>query len=188
MRTTVRRLLLALVALLVPGLVLAQGLGDLAARERQKREAAGQREKPRVLTNDDLRKNEPGNASPSAAAPGPDATAEAGSSRRGDPDRRGNEDAAQTALEQAQAAVDAARAAVVAAEERVKALGDKLNPMSPSFIYGTTQGGDAVGEEMRTRDELRQAEAQLTEVRDALVKANQAYEDARQRQRTTPPE
>lgn len=185
MRTAVRRLLLALVALLVPGLVLAQGLGDLAARERQKREAAGQREKPRVLTNDDLRK-EPDRASTPAEAPG--AAEDAGSPLRGDPDRRGNEDAAQTALEQAQAAVDAARAAVVAAEERVKALGDKLNPMSPSFIYGTTQGGDAVGEEMRTRDELRQAEAQLTEVRDALVKANQAYEDARQRQRTTPPE
>ena len=68
---------------------------------------------------------------------------------------------------------------MVAAEEQVKALGDKLNPMSPSFIYGATQTGDAVGEEMRTREALKQAEAQLGETRDALVKANQAYENAR---------
>ena len=186
MRTTGRRLLIALVLFLVPGLVAAQGLGDVAARERHKREAAGHREKPRVIGNDDLRKD--GSASTPAETPGGDATAEAGSSRRRDPDQRGSQDPGPNQLEQAQAAVDAARASVVGAEERVKALGDKLNPMSPSFIYGGTQVGDAVGEEMRTRDELREAEAQLAEVRDALVKASQAYEEARQRQRTTPPE
>jgi hypothetical protein len=189
MRTAGRRLLLALVVFLVPGLVVAQGLGDVAARERQKREAAPHREKPRVLGNDDLARKDPAGASTAAEASGGDAAAEGESSRRKDPDRRGNEDAqGQAQLEQAEAAVDAARNAVVEAEVRAKALGDKLNPMSPSFIYGNTQGGDAVGEEMRTRDELRQAEAQLAEVRDALVKASQAYEDVRQRQRTTPPE
>jgi hypothetical protein len=186
-RTSGRRLLLALAVFLLPGLVAAQSLGDLAARERHKREAAGHREKPRVIGNDDLRKD-PASASTPAETSGGDAPAEAGSSRRRDPDQRGSQDPGPNQLEQAQAAVDAARAAVVDAEERVKALGDKLNPMSPSFIYGGTQGGDAVGEEMRTRDELREAEAQLAEVRDALVKASQAFEDVRQRQRTTPPE
>jgi hypothetical protein len=188
MRTTTRRLLLALLVLLVPGLVLAQGLGDVAARERQKREAAGHREKPRVLSNDDLRKSEPGNASPSAAAPAPDTAApDANSSLGSDRVDRGNEEAAApTPLAQAQAAVDAARAAVVAAEERVKALGDKLNPMSGSFIYGATGSNDA-NEELRVRAEMREADAQLTEARDALVKANQAYENVRLR-RIAPPE
>jgi hypothetical protein len=164
--------------LLAPGLVLAQGLGDVAARERQKRDAAGHREKSRVLSNDDLQQKGPGNAStPAADAAAPDAEP----SLRGDRDERRNEEAAasQTQLEQAQAAVDAARAAVVATEERVKALGDKLNPMSPSFIYGVTQTGDAVGEEMRTREELKQAEARLVDMRDALVKASQAFENVR---------
>jgi hypothetical protein len=165
--------------LLAPGLVLAQGLGDVAARERQKREAAGHREKPRVLSNDDLQQKDPGNASTPAEASGTDPESEP--SLRGDRDQRGSQEGAQrqTRLERAQAAVDAARAAVVAAEERVKAQGDKLNPMSPSFIYGGTHTGDAVGEEMRTREELKQAEAQLVEMRDALVKASQAYESAR---------
>jgi len=165
--------------LLLPGLVLAQGLGDVAARERQKREAAGPVEKPRVLSNADLQQKDPANASTPADAPGTGPQSEP--SLRGDRDQRGNQEApaGPTPLEEAQAAVDAARAAVVAAEERVKALGDKLNPMSPSFIYGVTQAGDAVGEEMRTREGLKQAEAHLVETRDALVSAGQAYEKVR---------
>jgi len=168
--------------LLGPGLVLAQGLGDVAARERQKRQAASPRPNARVLNNDDLQQKDAGTTSTPAPSPAADATApDSAPSLGGDRDERGNEEGAerQTRLEQAQAAVDAARAAVVAAEERVKALGDKLNPMSPSFIYGVTQTGDAVGEEMRTREELTQAEAQLVEMRDALVKASQAFENAR---------
>ena len=168
--------------LLGPGLVLAQGLGDVAARERQKRQAAGPRPNARVLNNDDLQHKDAGTTSTPAPSPVADATApDSAPSLAGDRDERGNEEAAerQTRVEQAQASVDAARAAVVAAEERVKALGDKLNPMSPSFIYGVTQTGDAVGEEMRTREELKQAEAQLGETRDALVTANQAFENAR---------
>jgi len=180
MRTITRRLILALVVLLVPGLVLAQGLGAVAARERQKREAAGNKEKPRVLTNDDLPKS-PGGASTPAEGPAADTEA----SPRGDPDRRGNEEEAQTPLRQAQAQVDSARAAVVAAEERVKGLGDKLNPMSGSFIYGATGSNDA-NEELRVRAEMREAEAQLAETRDALVKATQAYEDLRRRLAASP--
>ena len=179
MRATGRLLGPLAFLLLFPGLVLAQGLGDVAARERQRREAAGPGEKPRVLSNADLQPKGPGNASTPADAPG--AGPEPEPSLRGDRDQRGNPEApaGPTPLEEAQAAVDAARAAVVAAEERVKALGDKLNPMSPSFIYGVIQTGDAVGEEMRTREELKQAEAQLVDMRDALVKASQAYESAR---------
>jgi midasin (ATPase involved in ribosome maturation) len=175
MRATGRLLGPLAFLLLFPGLVLAQGIGDVAARERQRRAAASQGEKPRVLSNDDLQQN----ASTPAGAPG--AGPESEPSPREDRDERGNGEAAAgpTPLEQAQASVDAARAAVVAAEEQVKALGDKLNPMSPSFIYGVIQTGDAVGEEMRTREELKQAEAHLVEAREALVSAGQDYEKVR---------
>ena len=181
MTRAIAPLLRPLVFLLIaPGLVLAQSLGDAAARERQKRAAAGPRQPSRVLSNDDLQKEAgtaPASAQASAASTAPDPEPSA----REDRDQRGSEkgDSREAQLKQAQAAVDAARAGVVAAEERVKELGDKLNPMSPSFIYGTTQTGDAVGEEMRTREALKQAEGQLAEARDALVKATQAYENTR---------
>jgi hypothetical protein len=185
MRTTPHRLLLVLLALLLPGLAGAQGLGDVAARERQKREAAGSRPKARVLSNDDLRKGSEKSAADSAAAAGGSAASQAPATSNqprnenelghDQPDAEA-EDPRQAALAQAQAAVESARSEVVAAEERVKELGDKLNPMSPSFIYGANQTGDAVGEEMRTREALTQAQAQLAQARDALVKANQEHE------------
>jgi predicted nucleic acid-binding Zn-ribbon protein len=94
-------------------------------------------------------------------------------------------DSRQQALDQAQVQVDSARSAVVAAEARVKELGDKLNPMSPSFIYGQAQRGDAAGEEMRTREALRAAEAELTGAREGLVQANKNLEDVRQGRKTS---
>jgi hypothetical protein len=172
------RLLLALALTLVgPGLVQAQGLGDAAAREKQKRAAAGARPPARVLSNDDLPK-EGGTAAASAqeASAAPASTRDPDDRVQGAPEEGTSREAQ---LKQAQAAVDEARGGVGAAEERVKELGDKLNPMSPSFIYGSMQGGDAVGEEARTREALKAAEAQLAEARSALVKANQAYENVR---------
>ena len=182
MRASIRRLLLALLVVLVPGLVLAQGLGDAAARERQKREASGGREKPRVLTNDDLPQSDPSRASTPTEAP----VTDAGASLQGDRDRRGNEDdKAQTELEQSQARVDEARAGVVAAEERLKELQDKLNPMSGSFIYGAT-GSNSANEEAQVRAQIPEAQAQLATARDALVKATQAHEDLRRRRPAAP--
>jgi hypothetical protein len=178
--------LLALL-LLVPGLARAQSLGDAAAREKQKRAAAGPRPQARVLSNDDLQKDkDAGTGSKSAPASAAPAATDSGASPRVDPDERGQPSAGkeesprEAQLRQAQAAVDEARSAVVSAEERVKALGDKLNPMSPSFIYGAAQSGDAAGEEIRTREELKAAEAQLATARDALVAANRAHENVRQ--------
>jgi molecular chaperone GrpE (heat shock protein) len=57
--------------------------------------------------------------------------------------------------------------------------------MSGSFIYGATGSNDA-NEELRVRAEMREAEAQLAETRDALVKATQAYEDLRRRLAASP--
>lgn len=170
-------LLLALASTLVaPGLVRAQGLGDAAAREQQKR-AAAVRPPARVLSNDDLPKE-------GAAASAQEASAPAAPASTGNPDDRGQgtpEEGTpqENELRQAQAAVDAARAGVGAAEQQVKELADKLNPMSPSFIYGSMQAGDAVGEEARTREALKAAEAQLAEAQNTLAAANKAHEDVR---------
>jgi len=176
-----RRSLVGLVLVLVPALAGAQGIGDVAAKEKEKR-AAAPHEKTRVITNDDLTKGE---KKPSDGASAPSSGSASSERVRSTKEQ---EAPADSTVEQAQAAADAARSAVVAAEEHVKELQDKLNPMSPSFIYGGTQLGDAVGEEMRTREELKVAEAQLAGARDGLVKANQALEDARRGVRRAPRE
>lgn len=176
-----RRFLLVLLALLVPGLAFAQGLGDAAAREKQKRQATASRPKARVLSNDDLRKDEAGKPASEAASTASQSTPAGSSDQTENEAPAENEEAAtrRTQLEQAQAEVESARSAVVAAEGRVKELADKLNPMSTSFIYGAGGSNDA-NEELRVRQELQQAEASLTQSRDALVRANRGLEDVRQ--------
>jgi hypothetical protein len=195
MRPFVRASLVALLALLVPALAAAQGLGDAAAREKQKRQATPAKAKAKVLTNDDLKKEEDDKTKTdgaSGSATGASPTLEpAAASGGGQADRerqRGTDageggDSRQAAVQQAQARVDSARQAVVEAEARVKELGDKLNPMSPSFVYAQPNAANAAGEEARTREELRNAEAQLDGARQALVAANRDLEDVRQGRR-----
>lgn len=184
-----RRFVFVLIALLAPSLVLAQGLGDTAARERKKREAAGTKEKARVITNDDLKGPDSGkttattSSSSSSTTPGAESSGSYQAQREAP--REGDEGSAEgNRLAQAEAEAESARAAVVAAEARVKELQDKLNPMSGSFIYGASGSNDA-NEEAQVRADLTVAEAQLADARSALVKANQAREDARLR-RTRP--
>jgi hypothetical protein len=184
----IRSLLVALV-LALPGLALAQGLGDAAAREKQKRQAAPKSKTTRVITNDDLRKDEPDKKAEGQGASPALESASSASNYQAERESRSNtaseSDSRQQALDQAQAQVDSARSAVVAAEARVKELGDKLNPMSPSFIYGQAQTGDAAGEEMRTREALRAAEAELAGAREGLIQANKNFEDVRQGRKTS---
>jgi chromosome segregation ATPase len=180
-----------LVALALPGLALAQGLGDAAAREKQKRQAAPKGKATRVITNDDLRKDEPDKdkkAEGQGASPALDSGSSASSSsyqaeRESGSNTASETDARQQAIDQAQAQIDSARSAVVAAEARVKELGDKLNPMSPSYVYGQPNAADATAEEIRTRQALQAAEAELAGARDALVQANKGFEDVRQGRR-----
>ena len=186
-----RSLLVALV-LALPGLALAQGLGDAAAREKQKRQGAPKSKTTRVITNDDLPKDpdkDKKSESGEGASPVLEAPASSTSSSQAERESRSNTaseaDSRQQALDQAQVQVDSARSAVVAAEARVKELGDKLNPMSPSFIYGQAQSGDAAGEEMRTREALRAADAELAGAREALIQANKNLEDVRRGRKTS---
>jgi len=184
MRPLLRRSLLVLAALLVPGVVCAQGIGDAAAKEKQKRQANPQKPKARLITNDDLNEGKPkSDSGGSGASPTLEKPAASGShqaerelSRSGE----GEGDSRQQAIDRAQAQVDSARSAVIAAEARVKELGDKLNPMSPSFVYGQPNAADAAGEEMRTREALKGAEAELEGARANLVKATRDLEDVRQ--------
>ena len=194
MRALVTRSLLVALVLALPGLALAQGLGDAAAREKQKRQAAPKSKTTRVITNDDLRKDEPDKdkkAEGQGASPALESGSSAASSSSHQAEREsrsgaaGEGDARQQELDQAQAQIDSARSAVVAAEARVKELGDKLNPMSPSFIYGQPQTGEAAGEEMRTREALRAADAELAGAREALIQANKNLEDVRQGRKTS---
>ena len=188
MRALATRSLLVALVLALPGLALAQGLGDAAAREKQKRQTTPKSKTTRVITNDDLRKDEPDKKSETGqgASPALESGSSAPSSSSSQAERESRShtasesDSRQQAIDQAQAQVDSARSAVVAAEARVKELGDKLNPMSPSFIYGQAQSGDAAGEEMRTREALRAAEAELAGAREGLVQANKNFEDVRQ--------
>ena len=166
------------VLLALTGVAAAQGLGDTAAREAQKRaKAPVKKEQPvRTLTNEDLDKVRPPGgygtpAEPAGAGTGltQDVPPSTGVDRAGE--LRPYVDAAQDA----QARVDSL-------EAQIRELGTKLNPMSTQFIYGAYSGtgGDLHAEEMRVRSALTQAEAELAEARKALAQANENLQDARQ--------
>jgi hypothetical protein len=166
--------LLGLLALFLPGLAVAQGLGDLAAREKARREKQETAKKAPVLTNEDLDKGRPAGAAP--AGEGASASmSEGGGDSPASPPLEDRLAAERPYLD----AVQAARGRVAELESRIQALQAKLNPMSSSFIYGST-GSNSANEEAQVRSELQQAESELGGARQALVEANQALEDARQ--------
>lgn len=174
----------ALVLVLLAGTTAAraQGLGDAAARERQKRQAQKAKEPGRTYGNDDLpspvpdktgkKKNE---ATP-AAAPVP--TAPSGEESGSGDDAASVFAARKQRITDAESAVRSAQAEVDRIESRIRQLQDMLNPMSPSFIYGATASGDMANAEARAREELRQSEARLADVRKALAAASHELEDA----------
>jgi hypothetical protein len=171
-----RRVLALLVVFpLLAGLASAQGLGDAAAKERQKRhEERGKQ--PRVYDNQDLDEGKPakkpGTSTEEAASATPPAEAPE------DDDRRAI-DADHARVVEAEAQLKAAEDNLAALQSRKKAAEDKLNPMSPSFIYGAAASIDAAGEEMRTKEELQKIEAELPEAQKAVDQARKALDDAR---------
>jgi hypothetical protein len=175
---TARRtsIVLGLLALVLPAGVAAQGLGDTAAREREKRarQAQEQKTEAKVFTNDDLDAGRPPDATASdasaAAAPAPEA-AGGGEQAPEEPDRLAEE---RPYIE----AIRSAQEQVASTEARIRELSEKLNPMSGSFIYGF-QGSNSANEEAQVRQGLREAEAQLLEARQALTSANQSIQDFR---------
>lgn len=176
------------VALLAAQGAAAQGLGDVAARERGKRLAGATAGKElRVYTNSDLREEDPAKKKSSTGeeATGP-ATERAGEVVRDENDRpiQTTGDSAADAMaarrqkvEAAQSARDDAQARVDAVEGRVRELQDQLNPMSPSFVYGQPNAANAPAEEARVRQELAAATAELAAAREGLEAAARALEE-----------
>ena len=162
--------------LALPGLAAAQGLGDAASQEAQKRAKAPAKKEPpvRTLTNEDLERVRPaGEKGKTEAAPPQTGTAsEAPPSPGVDREEQ---------LRPYVNAVESAQSRVQGLEAQIQELGARLNPMSPSFIYATSSGtaGNLAGEEQRVRQALTQAEAQLVEARKALDQANESLDDAR---------
>lgn len=161
----------------------AQGLGDVAAQERARREkqgAAGRKAPVRSFANEDLPAADPakkasGGEAEAAATPGPDTAPGEGSSTPSAQDVM-RDRAARVAAAQEELATR--KASVAALEGRVQVLQGKLNPMSTTFIYGAGGSNDA-SEELRVREELTSVEGQLAEARSAAAAAEQAVEDAR---------
>ena len=165
----------------------AQGIGDTAARERAKRakEAAARKAEPaRVFTNDDLKEGEEKKASSEAgqdaAPPPPPPPIE---SRPPSNEGRREQMASDRPFLDA---VSAAENQVRALEARIQELGNKLNPMSGSFIYGPT-GSNSPNEEAQVRAELTQTEAGLVRAREGVAQAQRALEDFRRGRTPGPP-
>lgn len=180
---TVRRatIILGLLAFVLPAVATAQGLGDVAARERAKRTAAKKASETKVLTNDDLDKGRPpGSTSTSGASTAaPEASpAEAPTS----PPMEDRLAAERPYLD----AIQASQTRVSEIEQRIQDLRSKLNPMSGSFIYGAS-GSNSANEEAEVRDQLNQAEAELNAARQAVVAANQALQDFKHGRPSAPP-
>jgi hypothetical protein len=182
---TARRMsiLLALLALAAPAGAAAQGLGDTAARQREKRAKQAQEKKPeaRAFTDADLAVGRPpaakGSGATASSAPAPEATGGGGEAPA---------EPAQLAEEQPYIqAVRSAQEQLASVEARIQELSAKLNPMSGSFIYGS-QGSNSANEEAQVRAGLSQAEAQLLVARQAVAAANESIQDFRRRRPSSP--
>jgi hypothetical protein len=165
-------ILLVLLALVLPGIASAQGLGDVAARERAKRAKQEAAKKTPVITNEDLDKGRPAGAASTSGEGASSTVPEGGGDAPASPPLEDRFAAERAYLD----AVQAARGRVAALESRIQELQAKLNPMNGSFIYGPT-GSNSANEEAEVRSQLQQAEGELDGARQALVDANQALED-----------
>jgi hypothetical protein len=175
-------LLVVTVLLLAPPLAPAQSLGDLAAREKARRDRDRKARPPRVYTDQDLQKE--GDAAASATAgepaanPGPppaspsEATPSGESSPPGggfvpDGERQvppGPEGPFVARRAEAQAALDSAQQVAKAANDDVERLRQDLNPMSTTFTNDPYQ--------------ILKIEAALAEARDRQKTAQEGLDAA----------
>jgi hypothetical protein len=164
-------LAVALLTLGIPGLAASQGLGETAARERERREKESQgreEEAAPVYTNDDLAVfRPPGEESDDEDASGDDAgSSSEASTRRSERPRpsdrvRGRDDPDRARRQE----VSRAQTEVDRIEARIRALNGRLNPMSRDYVYGEASNVDAANEEIRIREELRELEQELRQAR-----------------------
>jgi hypothetical protein len=182
-------LLAVVVSLGLTGAVSAQGLGDTAAHERERR-AKEQKEKKekqpeaaRVYTNDDLEEGRPPGEKTSESQ-GTSGTASSGTSTSSETSSEGSS-GPPPLPDMAGAdrpyidAVRAAQAQVTAIEKQIQQANGKLNPMSTDYIYGPSGSNDA-NDELQVRKELSELQQSLVRARQDLAAANQALSSARQ--------
>ena len=176
-----RGLFLASVLLLVPALAAAQGIGDVAKREREKRKTAPPAKEHYVYDNQDLRKEEPPKAGQTKAADSSSQeAAESVPPVEAVPDSEPSEfELARARVAEAEKRLADAEAGLAALQTRIKGLQDKLNPMSPSFVYGAPSAANPMAAEARTREELSRAEAELPGAQQAVEDARRQLDDAR---------
>jgi chromosome segregation ATPase len=181
-----RRLLFVLALLLIPPGVSAQGLGDAAARERQKREKESAKKPTHAYTNADLRQEEPPKKGEKQEARSGESEAARIDRERSErqshseePDQGARPDPAAERVAQAQSEVESARGRVSEIEARVSDLRGRLNPQSTTYIYGA-YGSNSANDELQVRAELNDAENELAAARQALGAAEEALQDARQ--------
>jgi hypothetical protein len=179
---------LAVAGAFLVGTAHAQGLGNVAAREKAKRaESKAKKPEAKVFTNTELEEGRPPgwkkdesageSASPEVAGTPAEST---------EPRALSTSDRAEQERSYVEAITEAQQG-VAAAEGRVRQLQEKLNPMSVAYIYGSGGSNDA-NEELRVRQELTTAEAQLQGARQQLGTANKGLQDFRQGRSSSPPE
>ena len=174
----------------LPAVAAAQGLGDTAARERerrQKEQPAKTGEEAPVYTNHDLDAIRPPDADDDSEDDDT-AASEAGDSRREERPSRpaGRIPGRDDPLRPHQDAVSNAQAEVDRIEARIRELNGKLNPMSRDYIYGAAQSVDAAGEELRVKAELSELEGRLAQARQDLAAATESMRAAREGREPAP--
>lgn len=176
-----RGLFLASVLLLVPALAAAQGIGDVAKREREKRKTAPPAKEHYVYDNQDLRKEEPPKAGQTKAADSSSQqAAESVPPVEVVPYSEPSEfEVARARIADAEKRLEGAEAGLTELQTRIKGLQDRLNPMSPSYVYGQPNAADPMAAEARTREELARAEAELPGAQKAVEDARRQLDDAR---------
>jgi DNA repair exonuclease SbcCD ATPase subunit len=152
--------------MLVPGGVLAQGLGQAAAQERDRRDKLSREGKTaagRVFTNDDLKGRDGGTKE--AATP----------TLSQDPPARseGGTEATQAALwqkraDKARGSLNQTKGRQSSIEARIAALRQELNPMSPSYVLDPNRF-------LRIQEQIRQAESELADVEKQAQTAQEAW-------------
>lgn len=172
-----RTLLIALVGLALAGSASAQGLGDVAARERSKRQAAAAAGEKRVYDNADLEVGRPAGEKKAADAAGEKPASSAGGSSAGE--AVSPEEALRLRVQEAADGLRAAEEAARRLEDRQQELQDMLNPMSVRYVYGQATSGDARAQEQRVKDELAGLPERIEAARKLVVEAQKALAEAR---------
>lgn len=191
-----RALLVALAVLAVPAFAAGQGLGDAAARERERRAKTEPKreESPKVYSNADLITSRPAGQRTATEADAGDesrptrsqgAAQEGGVPQAAAGAAAAQEPSASELLEQRarrerefEAAIEAARERVVELERRMTELMQRLNPASTTFIYGP--GGTLdLTEEGRIRAELKDMPGRIEAARRLVTVAEDALVDFR---------